>query len=257
MDRGLNELLRWGIENSAAPQSNGANGTNGANGAGATTTGPTGPPNAEVLAALFGGPSEADLMREAMAAALVTDAAVVPLDDRLVALDNLEQLVESLDNANNLVNLGLWEPLLRLLRDEERAVRKMAAWCVGTAVQNNEPAQRALFARGGVPALVAMALGERLPLDAPAPVEGGAQPVAAGGDDDEDKEHSEVRRKAAYALGSAVRNYQDAMDAASEELGRRGVSAALGGGGKGSIDATDMEAVDAIITRLKEEAMQA
>lgn len=54
------------------------------------------------------------------------------------------------------------------------------------------------------------------------------------GDDEEDKEHSEVRRKAIYALGSAVQNCQDAMDAASKEFGRRGVSAALRGGGKGS-----------------------
>lgn len=35
----------------------------------------------------------------------------------------------------------MWTPLVGVLGDEEGELRLMAAWCVGTAVQNNEKAQ--------------------------------------------------------------------------------------------------------------------
>lgn len=252
MNRNLNELLRWSIENSGTAQ-NGTNGT--------TPAVSSGPADPALLEALFGGmPSEAELMRENMATATHPETT---LENRLIALDNLEQLVESLDNANNLAPLGLWPPLLDLLAHSEHEVRKMAAWCVGTAVQNNERAQRELLERGGIERLVCMALGERWPAGIPNGASEQREGAAATEADSEsagpgtanrDSEHPEVRRKAAYALGSAVRNFQPAMDVASEELGRRGVSHAHGGGGRGTVDAGDMDQVDAIINRLKEEA---
>jgi hypothetical protein len=90
------------------------------------------------MAQLFGAPDDAQLMREATAAASDRDNS---LEDRETALDNLEMLVENLDNANNIENLQLWEPILNLLNDDEAVIRKMTLWVIGTAVQNNDKAQ--------------------------------------------------------------------------------------------------------------------
>lgn len=70
----------------------------------------------------------------------ITDSTAT-LENREIAFDNLEQLVENLDNANNLENLKLWEPLVGQLDSTDKEMRFMAAWCVGTAVQNNEKSQ--------------------------------------------------------------------------------------------------------------------
>jgi hypothetical protein len=133
MDRGLNELLKWGVENSGASRQ---------------PTDPSDPStvpppttrglNEDALKALMGGPSDADLMRESMAALLSDE---LDLDNKMVAFDNFEQLVETIDNANNMEPLGLWTPLVGLLGHKEADMRRMAAWCIGTAVQNNEKAQ--------------------------------------------------------------------------------------------------------------------
>ena len=122
----MSNLLKWGIENSST-----------------ATPSPDAPPprplDPAILQAIFGGPSDADLMKQSMAAILSPD---ITLDNKLTAFDNFEQLIESIDNANNLEPLGLWTPLVELLKNEEGQLRRMAAWCVGTAVQNNEKAQQ-------------------------------------------------------------------------------------------------------------------
>lgn len=100
----------------------------------------------------------------------------------------------------------------------------MAAWCVGTAVQNNETSQERLLAMNGIPPLVKL---------------------ATGGD-----EGQGVRRKAVYALSSACRNYQPAMDVLTGELGK------LGRSGE-KVDAGDMDACDVLIGGLREEASKA
>jgi hypothetical protein len=128
MDANMNKILKWSIQNST----NASSDQNAA--ADATSRGLT----PEMMATLFGGPSDADLMKASMEA-LRSDE--VDLENKLVAFDNFEQLIESIDNANNLEPLGLWTPLVELLRHEEADMRRMAAWCVGTAVQNNEKAQ--------------------------------------------------------------------------------------------------------------------
>ncbi|KUJ20127.1 Fes1-domain-containing protein [Mollisia scopiformis] len=212
MDPGLNELLKWGVENSST-----------------TANDPSAAPpenrglNPDAINALFGGPSDADLMRASMAAILSTDPEI-SVDDKLVAFDNFEQLIENLDNANNLAPLELWTPLLSCLQHEESELRKMAAWCVGTAVQNNEKSQEKCLEMGGIPPLVNLATGE--------------------------KEDSQVRRKAVYALSSACRNYQPAMDVLTEELGKTGRSGE-------KVDAANMDACDVLIGGLREEAAKA
>jgi hypothetical protein len=72
----------------------------------------------------------------------------------MTAFDNFHMLIEDLNNANNIENIslegkgesedktGLWDMLLEQLRHQEADIRRMAAWCIGTAVQNNEKTQR-------------------------------------------------------------------------------------------------------------------
>ena len=208
MDANLNKLLKWSVENSStsladsdAPRTN-------------STLDP------QLLAALMGGPSDADLMKESMAAVLSSDPEIT-LDDKLIAFDNFEQLIENLDNANNLAPLALWTPLIDCLDHAEPEIRKMAAWCVGTAVQNNEKSQAKCLEMGGVPVLVKLATKQG--------------------------EKSDVRKKAAYALSSQVRNFQPALDVCVEELGKNGVAVE-------KTDASDMEAIDKIIGDLRESA---
>ncbi|KAI0120175.1 nucleotide exchange factor Fes1-domain-containing protein [Nemania sp. FL0031] len=246
-DKNLNDLLRWSIENT----SSGPDGT--------TDEAPRSTLNPEALAALMGGPSDADLMRESMAAIVSSDPEIT-LESKLTAFDNLEQLIESLDNANLLSKLGLWTPLLKCLAHEEAEIRLMAAWCVGTAVQNNEPSQERLVALGGVEKLVQMAVGKRLPAPTPASTSTSTSASAANGVENDGKNGEEeaknVRRKALYALSSAVRNYQPAMDVCAAELRRQGEGEHVGDEGK-SIDATDMDAVDVVINGLKQKVPSA
>lgn len=227
MDKNLSQLLKWSIEAQTADQ-NGESNNNGT-GAGAapgtTSNGTRTELNPELLKTLMGGPSDAELMQQAMAVITSSDPEV-SVDDKLTAFDNFEQLIENLDNANNMPNLGLWTPLLQMLDHAEPEIRVYAAWCIGTAVQNNEKSQERLLAMGagGLPRLVKMAV------------------------DGAEKEGA--RRKATYALSSAVRNYQPAMDVVAAELEKGGQRAQ----GSGKVDATNMDAVDEVMNALKEQA---
>lgn len=77
-------------------------------------------------------------MKEAMAAILHPE---VSMENKEIAFDNFEQLVEGIDNANNIEALGLWQPLVDLLDSEQAELRKWTAWCMATAVSNNIKAQ--------------------------------------------------------------------------------------------------------------------
>lgn len=128
-DPGLSNLLKWGIANSDAanddPQA-------------VSERSQTSKLDYEALSRLMGGPSDADRMRDAMAAIQSPD---VDLDNKLTAFDNFEQLIENLDNANNMDPMGLWKPLVDQLDNEEPELQLFAAWCLGTAVQNNSKCQ--------------------------------------------------------------------------------------------------------------------
>ncbi|KAI9786898.1 MAG: hsp70 nucleotide exchange factor fes1 [Geoglossum umbratile] len=206
MDPGMNHLLKWGIENSDA-----SGGEPLAESASANRL------NAEALAALLGGPSDAELMNASMKAITSAD---VTLDNKLTAFDNLEQLVETIDNANNLEILGLWTPLVQQLQNEESELRRMAAWCIGTAVQNNPKAQERLLVLEAIPTLLNLALSD------PAP---------------------NVRQKAVYALSSGVRNYQPSLNVLLRLLPEQ-----LIGRSAAAVDAGDMGAIDQIMTNLRE-----
>lgn len=132
----MNQLLKWSIENSEASRTNPTSTTETKAERPDWQSGR--PLNPEALKSLMGGPSDADLMKESMAAIQSPD---VSLHDKLIAFDNFEQLIETIDNANNMESLGLWTPLVEQLDAEEADMRRMAAWCLGTAVQNNVKAQ--------------------------------------------------------------------------------------------------------------------
>lgn len=202
-DPGLSELLKWSVENSSAGRDPNQ-----------PATEPKGL-SADALRALMGGPSDADLMKEAMTIIISPETTE---DAKMTAFDNFEQLVENLDNANNMEPLGLWSPLLGQLDADAADMRMMAAWCVGTAVQNNVKSQERLLAMNGVPKLCRVAV------------------------EDGDKA---VRRKAIYALSSSVRNYQPAMNEAVKALPKEIV-------GADEVSATDMDAIDAIMAKLRE-----
>lgn len=137
-------------------------------------------PDPKLMAELLGAPDEATQMRDALAAACNKEE--IDVANRETALDNLEMLVESMDNANNLENMGMWPALLGLLDDESEAIRKMALWVVGTAVQNNPESQKSLVSKPGSIDRVLKLL------------------------NDSDKE---VRLKAMYAITSAIGHCED------------------------------------------------
>lgn len=206
----MNQLLKWSIENSETPSADPTSTTD------PKAERPSGRPiNAEALNALLGGPTDADLMKESMAAILSPHIA---LQDKLVAFDNFEQLIENLDNANNMEVLGLWAPLVQLLKNDEAELRRYAAWCVGTAVQNNAKSQQKLLALDAMSVLTNLSI---------------------------EDSHEPVRRKAIYALSSEIRNFQPGLDAALRTL-PKGIAP------EGAIDAGDMEAVDRVIEQLRE-----
>lgn len=134
------------------------------------------------------GKSEAQMMREELSLAVNPTA---PLEDRLVALDNFEMLIEQIDNSNNITSMGMWPPLISLLHSEEPKVQTAAAWILGTAVQNNDKAQVAVLEYQPVEALLGL-LGSQ---------------------------DQEVRGKAMYALSGLLKHNPQAMVQFDKETG--------------------------------------
>ncbi|KAJ4336588.1 hsp70 nucleotide exchange factor fes1 [Didymella glomerata] len=201
-DPNLNTLLKWGVENS--------NVSEGAEAAKTTLT-------PDALAALFGGnqKSDAQMMKDNMEVIKRDDC---DLEDRITAFDNFEQLIENLDNANNLEALNLWIPLIEQLENKEAELRRFAAWCIGTAVQNNIKTQEKLLVLGAIPTLVRIATGN---------------------------DETKVKKKAVTALSSSIRNFQPALDEAVSHVPADFKPS-------GPLDANDMDSVDILINKLRE-----
>jgi len=74
-----------------------------------------------------------------------------------IALEQLQELVEQVDNAANLHRMGGLQPLLDLAVGTSRsmATRKLALWTLGVAVQNNPAVQDDLVGLGGLHRLAA------------------------------------------------------------------------------------------------------
>lgn len=127
-DPGLQNLLKWGIQNSEASR--------------ADPSAQQQPPQQldfEALQRFMGGgkkqKSDAELMEDSMA---VIKNEKATLEHRVVAFENLEMLIQNLDNANTMASIGdLWSDLINLLQHDIADLRMNAALCCSVAVQNN------------------------------------------------------------------------------------------------------------------------
>ncbi|UZJ54006.1 hypothetical protein CBS101457_003326 [Exobasidium rhododendri] len=90
------------------------------------------------------GKSEATMMKEELAVAMDLNRNE---KDRVQALDNFEMLIESIDNANNIKSMKLWEPIISLLTHPQSTppIQHATLWIIGTAVQNNDKAQMSIL----------------------------------------------------------------------------------------------------------------
>ena len=130
MNPNLNNLLKWGIENSEASRND-----------------PNAPKSASTqlnsqalqeLLSNMSSMSDAEVMKQKME--IITNPEH-SLDAKKGAFEDFEMLIQNLDNANNLEPLKLWVPLVDQLAHEDADLRFWAAWCTGTAVQNNVKSQ--------------------------------------------------------------------------------------------------------------------
>ncbi|ODQ81959.1 hypothetical protein BABINDRAFT_165467 [Babjeviella inositovora NRRL Y-12698] len=160
-----------------------------------------GQPDPEQMARLFGaaGPDEPTLMKQNMTVMLHPEAT---LENKEVAFDNFEMLIENLDNANNIENMKLWPSVISQLTNEEPSLRRYAASIVGTAVQNNPDCQNNYIKHDN-------ALTGLLKLAS------------------EEEKDTSVRLKGLYALSSLVRNNEAIIGKFSEAKGWAVVSPIL------------------------------
>ncbi|KAL8170625.1 hypothetical protein V2J09_022429 [Rumex salicifolius] len=98
-------------------------------------------------------PSDAQMMQTAINELKNSS---LSLDEHLHALEELLILVEPIDNANDLNKLGGLEVLINELDDSEFEIRKLSAWVIGTASQNNPVVQKQALDLGVLKKLVKM-----------------------------------------------------------------------------------------------------
>lgn len=102
-------------------------------------------------------PSDAQLMQIA-----IDDLknSSLPLEDRHRALHELLILVEPIDNANDLPKIGGLAVVIRELDHPDPDVRKLSAWVLGKASQNNPLIQRQVLELGALAKLMMMVKSE-------------------------------------------------------------------------------------------------
>ncbi|CEH19267.1 Armadillo/beta-catenin-like repeat-containing protein [Ceraceosorus bombacis] len=166
-----------------------------------------------LLDALMGGKSEAQMMKEELAVACNEQRST---QDRCIALDNFEMLIESIDNANNIKNMGMWPPLLSLLASKVPAILSGALWVVGTAIQNNDKAQMALLSHKPLQAILDSL--RWADVDASKGASGSAASTS---------EAEAIRSKAAYALSALLKHNPPAVVAFDELDGWQALRGAL------------------------------
>lgn len=143
-----------------------------------------GQPDPKMLEQLFGGPDEPTLMKQSI---LILDNDEATDENKLVAFENFEMLIENLDNANNIQNMKLWPSIIRQLSSPKLEFQVLAASIVGIATQNNPNSQEAFLTHeDGLSSLV------RLLADPQTP--------------------ESLVMKTLFALSSLVRNCQEACD---------------------------------------------
>lgn len=145
------------------------------------------------------GKSEAQMMQEELAAALDSNRSE---EDRVQALDNFEMLIEQIDNANNMTNMKMWQPLLTLLTEQSSTpgIQTATLWILGTAVQNNDKAQMEILQHEPLKPILSL--------------------LSHGAD-------GQVRSKALYALSGIIKHNAKAVDLFGKEDGWSALKGAL------------------------------
>ncbi|KAJ6428519.1 hypothetical protein OIU84_023857 [Salix udensis] len=103
-------------------------------------------------------PSDAELMRMAIDDLNNSSSS---LGDRQRALQELLILVEPLDNANDLNKLGGLAIVIQELDHPDQDIRRLSAWVLGKACQNNAAVQKQILELGALTKLIKM-LGRKL-----------------------------------------------------------------------------------------------
>lgn len=98
-------------------------------------------------------PSDAELMKTAIDD---LNNSSISFEDCLRALEELLILVEPIDNANDLNKLGGLAAVIKQLDHDEPDVRKLAAWVLGKASQNNPIVQQQVLDFGILAKLMKM-----------------------------------------------------------------------------------------------------
>ncbi|XP_007049897.2 PREDICTED: hsp70 nucleotide exchange factor FES1 [Theobroma cacao] len=98
-------------------------------------------------------PSDAQLMQIALDD---LNNSSLSLEDRHRALQELLILVEPIDNANDLCKLGGLVAIIRELNHPDTDVRKISAWILGKASQNNPFVQKQVLELGALATLTKM-----------------------------------------------------------------------------------------------------
>lgn len=178
---GMEKLLHWSVVNSQDDKE---------------AIEKVGVPDPRVLQQLFGNGSGATaddptLMKDALLVGTNPEATV---ENRVIALDNFEMLIENLDNANNIENMKMWEHLIKLLSLKEPEIVAITCSIIGTAVQNNIDSQNNYIKYpDGMTSLINLAKDEKQTFD--------------------------VRTKALYSLSNLLRNNKTAASKFEELKG--------------------------------------
>ncbi|PKI71556.1 hypothetical protein CRG98_008073 [Punica granatum] len=100
-------------------------------------------------------PSDAQLMQIAIDD---LNNSSVSVEDRQRALQELLILVEPIDNANDLNKIGGLAVVIRELNHPEPEIRKLSAWVIGKASQNNPLVQKQVLEFGALSSFVEEAI---------------------------------------------------------------------------------------------------
>jgi hsp70-interacting protein len=128
-DPRLNNLFRWGVENSEAALKDPTSQKNER-----TQLDPEALQQVLFPSASAGHGPRSD--PEWMAHLMDVVGKEPSVGEKAKALEHFEELIANLDNANS-ITLAQWTTLVAELENEDRDVRLWAAWCCDTAVQNN------------------------------------------------------------------------------------------------------------------------
>ncbi|KAF9401731.1 hsp70 nucleotide exchange factor fes1 [Mortierella sp. AD011] len=170
--KSLNELLKWSIINQATESED-------ASAEGASKK-PMEKLDPELIDAILG-KSESQMMLEALTVIKNPQASI---DEKELAWEDFEMLIEQIDNASNIENMKMWPPILEELKNSNPKFREQAAWVCGTATQNNPKAQAAFLKEKGLPLVIEL-------LSDP---------------------ETYVRAKAIYALSGAIKHFEPALE---------------------------------------------